>query len=59
MVSVRGVLDGGLDGGLVLEAMTAPIVVDGAELYVTASLGVAVADPGLPPTSTTGCARRS
>ncbi len=37
----------------VLEAMTAPVVVDGAELYVTASIGVAVADGALPPTTST------
>ena len=37
----------------VLEAMTAPIVVDGGELYFTASVGVAVADASLPPTSAT------
>jgi predicted signal transduction protein with EAL and GGDEF domain len=37
----------------VLESMTAPIVVDGSELYVTVSVGVAVAAGELPPTTAT------
>lgn len=36
-----------------LDAMTAPVVVDGAELYLTASIGVAIASSGLPPSAGT------
>jgi diguanylate cyclase (GGDEF)-like protein len=36
-----------------LDALSAPIVVEGSELYITASIGVAIASDGLPPTAST------
>ncbi|MGD9954932.1 MAG: putative bifunctional diguanylate cyclase/phosphodiesterase [Candidatus Nanopelagicales bacterium] len=36
-----------------LDALAAPIVVEGSELYVTASIGVAIASAGLAPTAAT------